>query len=161
MKGYTENRVVVMCDYDHVFDLSNRIDLWPKLFTEYSDAEILEQTETDIRFRLTTFPEGERPSRSWVSTRHLDKENGIATAERIEPKFPFKYMNIRWEYEKLPGDIGVIMTWIQEFDVADDCKFNVAQMEQFLNRNTHKQIKCVKKVIEAWVEIPEEETVVV
>lgn len=150
MPGYTENRIVIYRDYDHVFDLTNRIDLWPKLFTEYKDAVVLEQSDNEITFQLTTFAEGQKPSRTWKSKRILNKKDGVATAERIDPLFPFAYMNIRWEYEKLPSDTAVIMTWIQEFDVHPDCQFSDVQMESFLNRGTHKQMKAVKQAVEAW-----------
>lgn len=150
MAGYTENRIVVFRDFDHVFDLSNRIDLWPKLFSEYKDAKVLEQHGNVIKFQLTTYPEGEKPSRTWVSERVIDKVNRVALAERLEPKFPFEYMKIRWEYEPLPNNIGVIMTWIQEFNVHKDCKFSNELMESFLNKATYKQIKLVKKNIEEW-----------
>lgn len=150
MKGYTENRVVVFRDYDHVFDLTNDIEQWPNLFTEYKDAKVLSREGDEITFQLTTFADGQKPSRTWVSKRRLDKDNKLAIAHRIDPLFPFSYMNIRWEYEILPSDTGVIMTWIQEFDVADDCKFTLAEMESFLNRNTHKQMQAVKSAVERW-----------
>jgi aromatase len=150
MAGYTENRILIYRDFDHVFDLSNRIDLWPKLFTEYKEAEILEREDNTLTFRLTTFEEGERPSRTWVSKRLINKKEGFATAERIDPLFPFLYMKIRWEYEKLLSDKAVVMTWIQEFDVHPECKFTDVQMESFLNHNTYKQMRCVKEAIEGW-----------
>lgn len=150
MPGYTENRIVIFGDYEQIFELTNKIEVWPKLFTEYKDAQVISQKDNEIKFRLTTFAEGQRPERSWVSRRKLFKSEGYAEAERLDPLFPFKYMKIRWEYERLPNNIGVIMTWIQEFDVADDCKFSVTEMESFLNHNTHKQIKSVKNNVEGW-----------
>lgn len=150
MPGYTENRVIIHRDYDHTFDLTNRIDLWPQLFTEYKEAEILEQRPDYVKFRLTTFPEQGRPSRSWISERFLDKENFQATASRLDPIFPFTYMHIRWEYETMPSDKAVVMTWIQEFDVHPDCQFSVEQMENFLNKNTYKQLRAVKQNVERW-----------
>lgn len=150
MPGYTENRILIHRDFDHVFDLTNNIELWPKLFTEYKDAKVLEKNDNEIVFQLTTFPEGERPSRTWKSKRYLNKANGIATAKRIEPLFPFAYMDIRWEYEKLADNKAVVMTWIQEFDVHPECQFSVTQMESFLNHNTYKQIRAVKKAVEEW-----------
>lgn len=150
MDGYTENRVVIMRDLDHVFKLTNRIDLWPQLFTEYKEALVLEQDGNEIKFRLTTFSDGLKPERIWISKRYIDRENLVAHAERLDPKFPFEYMKIRWDYEQLPGNIGVVMTWIQNFNVDPNCKFNNVQMESFLNRATHDQIKAVKKNVESW-----------
>jgi aromatase len=150
MTGYTENRIVVLRDFDHVFDLTNNIELWPQLFTEYKTAKILEKNADSIKFELTTHPEGDRPSRTWTSIRYINKQNRTAHAQRLDPTFPFAYMKIRWEYEKLPSDQAVIMTWMQEFDVHPDCQFTVQQMEAFLNRNTHKQLRAVKENVEKW-----------
>jgi len=150
MTGYTENRIIIHRDFDHVYDLTNQIDKWPQLFTEYQSSEIIEQKDNEILFRLTTFASEDRPARTWVSKRILDKKNCIATAERLDPLFPFARMNIRWEYEKLPSDKSVVMTWIQDFDVHPDCQFSVVQMESFLNKNTHAQLRAVKKAVEAW-----------
>ncbi|PRZ12690.1 polyketide cyclase/dehydrase/lipid transport protein [Laceyella sediminis] len=94
-----ENSIIVERDFDTTFDLTNDIELWTKLFTEYKEAKVLEKNGNEVLFQLTTYPEGERPSRTWVSRRIIDKENKQATAERLDPKFPFKYMNIRWSYE--------------------------------------------------------------
>lgn len=150
MKGYTENNIVILRDFDHVFDLTNRVDLWPELFTEYQSAKIIENEGDYLKFELTTFPEGERPSRTWVSERRIDKKNKCATAKRLDPTFPFSDMNIRWHYETLSSDKAVIMTWIQEFDVHPDCKFSLEQMECFLNRNTRQQMRSVKNKVELW-----------
>jgi aromatase len=150
MSGYTENQIVIFKDADHVFELTNRIDLWPKLFTEYQSAEILSQDDNVITFRLTTFPEGERPSRTWTSVRTILREENKAIAKRLEPAFPFEYMNIKWLYEPLPSNDGVIMTWIQEFNVHSECPFTNEQMESFLNANTRKQMVSVKKNVENW-----------
>ena len=150
MSGYTENRILIRRDYEFVFDITNRIELWPQLFTEYKEAEVLERTESEVRFRLTTFPESERPSRTWVSKRTMDKASGVALAERVESAAPFEYMKIRWEYERLPAEGAVLMTWIQDFAVAAGVPWSTEQMESFLNRNTRAQMRSVKARVEAW-----------
>jgi aromatase len=148
--GYTENNIVVLRDYDTVVDLTNQIELWPRLFTEYAAAEVLERDGDVVVFRLTTHPEENRPSRTWTSRRRLDRAAGEAIAERLPPCFPFSSMKIRWTYERLPQGVGVVMTWIQEFEVDPKCPWNTEQMESFLNRNTRVQMKSVKKAVESW-----------
>ena len=101
MPGYTENSIVILRDFDTVFDLTNEIELWPQLFTEYEKAEVLERKGNEVLFSLTTFPEGERPSRTWVSRRIIDKPGRQATAQRVESAFPFKEMKIHWTYEEI------------------------------------------------------------
>lgn len=150
MPGYTENTIVILRDFDTVFDLTNTIELWPQLFTEYEKAEVLERNGNEVLFSLTTYPEGERPSRTWVSRRIIDKPGKQATAERVEKAFPFKDMKIHWTYEELPQGVGVVMTWIQKFEVHDDCKWTTEQMESFLNGNTRTQMRAIKEKVEAW-----------
>ena len=150
MPGYTENSIVILRDFDTVFDLTNTIELWTELFTEYSKSEVLERNGNEVIFSLTTFPEGDRPSRTWTSRRIIDKPGRQATAERIEKAFPFKDMKIHWTYEELPKNVGVVMKWMQTFEVHDDCKWTHEQMESFLNRNTRTQMKAIKEKVEDW-----------
>lgn len=150
MSGYTENKILILKDFDYVFDLTNQIEAWPKLFTEYQSSEVLEKTDDEILFRLTTFASEDRPSRTWISKRWPKKQEGIVTAQRLSPTFPFAHMNIRWEYERLPSDQSVLMTWVQEFEVHPECKFSTTEMESFLNRNTREQMRAVKKAVENW-----------
>jgi aromatase len=146
--GYTENSIVILRDFDTVFDLTNTIELWPQLFTEYKKAEVLDRNGNEVLFRLTTFPEGDRPALSWVSRRRIDKEKRQAVAERLEPTFPFQFMHILWTYEPLPKDVGVIMTWIQEFEPHPEVSKTAEEMESFLNRNTRTQMREIKGKIE-------------
>ena len=143
-----ENSIVLLRDFDTVFELTNSIELWPRLFSEYEKAEVLERTGNEVLFRLTTFAEGDRPARTWTSRRLIDKPNKQATAERLEPTFPFKYMHICWTYEELPQSAGTSMTWVQEFEVHHQCPWTDEQMESFLNHNTRVQMQEVKQKIE-------------
>lgn len=157
--GYTENKILIHRDFDHVFDLTNKIELWPQLFTEYRTAEIISREGNEIIFKLETFPEHDRPARSWVSKRTILKDEALALAERIDSTFPFKKMLIRWEYEKLPSDAAVLMTWIQEFSIHPDCHFSIEQMESFLNKNTRAQMKAVKHAVENWEPLNEPDSI--
>ena len=149
MPGYTEISIVVLRDFDTVFDLTNTIELWPQLFTEYEKAEVLERKGNEVLFRLTTYPENGQPSSSWVSRRLIDKPGRQATAERVEKAFPFEEMKIYWTYEELPQGVGVIMTWIQKFKPAEGA-WPSEKIESFLNRNTRTQMRAIKEKVEAW-----------
>lgn len=146
--AYTENTIVILRDFDTVFDLTNTIELWPQLFTEYASAEVLEHDGDTILFRLTTYPEEQRPAFSWVSRRQIDKAHGLATAERLDPTFPFAYMHIRWLYEALPLNVGVVMTWIQEFEPHPNVPRTGPEMEAYINNNTRAQMREIKRKIE-------------
>ena len=98
------------------------------------------------------FPEEDKPAKSWVSKRWIDPVAKSARAERIDPLYPFAYMKIQWTYERLPQDIGTVMTWIQQFKVAPKCPWSQAEMESYLNCNTRIQMKAVKQAIEKMAE---------
>jgi aromatase len=148
MSGYTENSIVILRNIVEVFDLTNQIEKWPSLFTEYKSTEIIERKDDYIKFKLTMKPDDKGNEKSWVSERTIDRENFVATANRLDPLFPFTKMKILWKYEELPKQVGVIMTWIQEFDVDPGFKFDVYNMESFLNRSTRIQMKAVRDAVE-------------
>lgn len=148
MKGRTENSIVVYGDSNQIFDLTNRIELWPELFTEYERVEVLEQEENFVKFRLTMFPEKDGTIKSWVSERRVDKSKWEARAQRLDPLYPFAKMDIHWTYELLPHGLGVIMTWVQEFEPHEKFPFDVYRMESHLNLSTRIQMKVVKKAVE-------------
>jgi aromatase len=149
LTGYTQNSIVILKDFDTVFDLTNDIELWPQLFTEYEKAEVLDRNGNDITFSLTTFPEGDRPSRTWVSHRVIDKPGKQAMAERVKQSFPFKEMKIYWSYEQLPQNVGTVMTWVQKFEPTEECEWSSEKLEAFLNRNTRVQMQSIKEKIES------------
>lgn len=145
--GYTKNSIVINRDFNTVFDITNDIENWTELFTEYKESKILKRNGNEILFQLTTFSEGERPSRTWSSRRIIDKENKQIRAERLEPKFPFQYMHITWTYQSLsPNEVE--MTWVQEFQSDPECPLNDKQMEEFINKNTRIQMKSIKEKLE-------------
>jgi aromatase len=148
MKGRTENSVVVYGDAERIFELTNRIELWPELFTEYESTEVLEREGHYLKFRLTMFPEEDGKVKSWVSERTVDTSKREARAKRLEPMYPFASMDIHWTYEPLPQGLGVIMTWIQEFEPHENFPFDVYRMESHLNHNTRIQLKAVKQAVE-------------
>ena len=144
--GYTKNTIVINKDFDTVFDITNRINDWKDLFTEYKESIVLSQEENTLKFRLTTHPDKDGHFHSWISKRIIDKENKICTAERLEPKYPFEEMNIRWEYREVTN--GTEMTWIQKFKVAEKCPWNEKQFEDYLNKNTKVQMASIREKIE-------------
>jgi len=148
--GYTKNSIVIAAPIDKVFDLTNDIERWPELFTEYQAAKVVSREGNKIVFELTTHPEGEQPSRTWRSSRVIDRENWCVTAEREDPKFPFEYMHITWLYESVPG--GTQMTWIQNFKMHPMTGWTEEQGEQSINANTPVQMAAIKQKIEGGFE---------
>ncbi len=145
--GHTENSITINAPIERVFDITNDIARWPHFFTEYQSAEVLSRDGNRITFRLTTFASDDRPSLSWRSCRLVDKANWRATAEREEPKMPFRYMHITWLYAEVPG--GTKMTWVQDFQMDPASGYTDEQFEGFINKNTKVQMVSFKEKIEA------------
>lgn len=144
--GHTNNYIVINEEINKVFDITNDIDNWKNLFSEYEESKVLKKEDNKLTFQLTLKPEGDRPARTWISQRILDKANYRCEAERIEPKYPFEYMKIFWEYNTLPE--GTKMTWVQDFKVHEDCPWDDKKMEDHLNKNTKIQMQIIKERIE-------------
>jgi aromatase len=144
MRGYVENSIVILGDAESIFKLTNNIERWPDLFSEYKKVKIIENRGNEILFELETVN-----GKKWQSKRTVDCVSMSAKAERVNLKTPFVDMQIRWEYEKLPKNIGVIMTWIQEFIVEPNCGHDTYDMESYLNKSSQKQMKVVKHNVES------------
>lgn len=115
--------ILVEAPVSTVFDISNRIELWPKMVPEYVAAEILGREGRKIWFRLT-----DDAGRSWVSWRMLYPPY-LIYAERHEPKAPFEFNQITWAYHALPGD-QTLMTWDMCFELATDRRDDSDQVRQ-------------------------------
>src|SRR5687768_2096938 len=112
MTGHTQNEITIAAPVDLVWDMTNDVANWPRLFSEYATAEILSEEGNRVTFRLTMPPDENGKVWSWVSERETDRETLSVEARRVETG-PFAYMNILWEYEKVPT--GTRMTWTQDF----------------------------------------------
>ncbi|MFD7905507.1 SRPBCC family protein [Kitasatospora sp. NPDC059722] len=144
--GHTESSTVVAAPFDLVWEMTNDVAGWPRLFTEYADAEILEQRGDTVRFRLTMHPDEAGVARTWVSERTSDLSTRSVRAHRVETG-PFEYMKIFWEYRETPD--GVHMRWVQDFHVRDELPFGDKEMAEHLTANTVVQMRAVKERIEA------------
>ena len=140
--GHTVNSIIINASYEKVFDTSNNIARWTELFGgEYVKADVLSHIGNRIEFRLTN-----NEGQSWTSFRLLYKEHKFAYAQKNEPTFPFKYMKIIWLYTEVAG--GILMTWIQDFEVAQGAKFTDEQVINGVNEHSQHNLKIFKAVIE-------------
>ena len=145
MSGHTENEIVIDAPMALVWDVTNDVEGWPGLFTEYARADILERNGTTVRFRLTMHPDDEGRVWSWVSERTTDEPTRTVRARRVETG-PFEFMNIFWAYE--PVDGGIRMRWVQDFHMRDDAPVDDAQMTDRINHNSKIQMGIIKRDIE-------------
>jgi len=146
MSGQTDNAIVIAAPMDLVWSMTNDVANWPRLFSEYESAEILERDGDTLTFRLTLRPDENGQRWSWVSRRSADPVARSVRAYRVDTG-PFSYMNIRWEYAKA-GD-GVRIRWIQDFEMKPGAPLDDAGMTDRLNRNTIEQMRLIKEKIEA------------
>ena len=154
--GHTDNSILIDADIDHVWAMTNDLASWPDLFTEYRSVEILEQTDTWFRFRLTMHPDESGRTWSWVSERTLDPAKREVRARRVEPG-PFEFMDIRWTYA--PEGSGTRMRWVQDFRMRPEAPLDTEAMTRRINDNTKVQMARIRDAVEATAgRAPEEGT---
>lgn len=143
--GHTDNSITINAPFDLVWEMTNDVPSWPRLFSEYAEAEILHRDGDTVRFRLTMHPDEEGRIWSWVSERTAIKANAEVNAHRVETG-PFEFMKIRWSYAELPD--GVRMRWIQDFAMRPDAPVDTPGMTEHINRNSAVQMRRIKMLVE-------------
>ena len=145
MAGHTDNSVVINAPLDLVWALTNDLDRWPELFTEYARVETLDDRGTAIRFRLTTHPDDQGRVWSWVSEREPDVATNTVRARRVDTGV-FKYMSLFWEYRPAPE--GVCLRWVQDFEMKSGSFTDDVGMAARLNEMTRRQLDHIKERVE-------------
>lgn len=145
MPGHTDNEILIEAPVDLVWDITNDLENWPRLFSEYAAVEVLKREGESTTFRLTMHPDQNGTVWSWVSERRTDRPGLAVQAKRIEPG-PFEFMDIRWEYGEVPG--GTRMRWIQDFAMKADAPVDDAAMTDHINRNSRIQMELIKDKVE-------------
>lgn len=145
MAGHTDRSIVIAAPMDLVWDMTNDVESWPELFTEYAKVEVLKRDGDTVTFRLTMHPDEDGNQWSWVSQRTVDPITRTVRAHRVETGW-FKYMHLFWEFEELPE--GVRMRWVQDFEVKDGAPVTDEEMRDRINRNSATQMAHIKRVIE-------------
>ena len=145
MAGHTESSIVINAPMELVWEMTNDVESWPTLFSEYSEATILERQGDTVRFRLSMHPDENGKVWSWVSERTPDPKTRTVKAHRVETG-PFEYMNIAWSYE--PAEGGVRMRWVQDFHMRPQAPVNDEQMTDRINSNSKVQMALIKEKVE-------------
>jgi aromatase len=143
--GHTDNSVLINADLDLVWRLTNDIERWPDLFTEYASVEVLAHDGDTVRFRLTMHPDADGRVWSWVSERTANRAQRRVVARRVEPG-AFQYMHIEWTYE--PEGAGTRMRWVQDFAMRPDAPIDDAGMTARINTNTKIQMEVIQRKVE-------------
>ena len=66
MAAHTDNSVTIDAPIEFVWERMMDIESWPSLFSEYANAEVIEQEGDTVRFRLTTHPDPEYDGQVWT-----------------------------------------------------------------------------------------------
>jgi len=149
--GHTDNSITINAPLDLVWDMTNDVESWPDLFSEYASAEILHRTGDTVRFRLTMHPDENGAVWSWVSERTADRASRTVSAHRVETG-PFAYMRIRWTYDETPD--GTRMRWIQDFRMKPGAPVDTAGMTDRINTNSVVQMTRIRDLVEKAVAAP-------
>ena len=146
MSAHTDNSIVIEAPVDVVWEEANRLEQWPVLFAgEYERVEVLGTEADRVTFRITTKPQENGQSYSWVSERVLDREHHRVVARRLETG-PFLYMHIYHEFEECPE--GTRVRWVQDFEMRPQAPFTDSQMASRINAGSEGNLRRHKQVIE-------------
>ncbi|MEK0099992.1 SRPBCC family protein [Streptomyces sp. NPDC056002] len=145
MSAHTENSVTIDAPLDLVWDITNDIENWPQLFSEYASLEVLSREGDTTTFRLTMHPDDNGKVWSWVSERTVDRAKRTVRARRVETG-PFAHMDIRWDYTETPE--GTRMDWVQDFAMKPEAPVDDAWMTDNINRNSVTQMGLIRDRIE-------------
>ena len=145
MAGHTQNEITIAAPLELVWDITNDVANWPRLFSEYASAEILSREGNKVTFRLTMHPDDNGKVWSWVSEREPDRDTLTVRARRVETG-PFAYMNIVWQYEKVRE--GTRMQWTQDFAMKPEAPVDDDWMTDNINRNSKVQMALIRDRIE-------------
>lgn len=145
MTGYTDNSIIIHAPMELVWRMTNDLESWPGLFSEYSSLEVLSREGQTVRFRLTMHPDENGKQWSWVSERTLDPETRTVRAQRVEPG-PFEFMRIHWSYREVEG--GVEMRWVQHFKMRPDAPVDDEAMTRRINNNSVVQMARIQRLVE-------------
>jgi aromatase len=145
MSGHTDNSIWIAADIDTTWTVTNDLESWPNLFTEYAKVEILERRDATVKFRLTMHPDENGVAWSWVSERTLDPVHHHVRAYRVETG-PFEYMHIEWTYAT--EGTGTRMRWVQDFAMRPGAPVNDEQMTNRINTNTRREMAVIREKVE-------------
>jgi aromatase len=146
MAGHTEASILIDAPFQLVWDMTNDVDNWTELYTEYAESKVIERDGNKVKFRLALHPDENGKVWSWVSQRIFDVEKREVHAERVETG-PFEYMHIYWKYTEEAG--GIRMTWKQDFHMKPAAPVDDEGMTNRITTNTPVQMQVIKEKVEA------------
>lgn len=145
-RATTDVEVHIDAPLDLTWKLTNDLQSWPDLFSEYAAVDILQTDGPTTTFRLTTRPDESGQQWSWVAQRTTDRDQQSVTARRLEPGW-FEYMHLRWDYTEV--DAGTLLRWRQWFRMRLDSPVDQDTMTTNITCGSHVQQNRIKTIVEA------------
>lgn len=146
MSGHTDNSILIAAPMDLVWRMTNDVEAWPRLFSEYSTTEVVERRGDSVRFKIALHPDENGTVWSWMSERTADPRSRTVRSHRVETGV-FKYMSLFWEYVQEDG--GVRLRFVQDFEMKPGAPLDDAGMTERLNRNTAVQLRLIRDKVQA------------
>lgn len=146
MPGHTDNTILIEAPLELTWEVTNDLENWPQLFSEYASVEVLKREGDKVTFRLTMHPDENGQVWSWVSERETDRSTHSVRARRVETG-PFEFMDIAWHYEETAD--GTSMRWVQDFAMKPTAPVDDAKMTDHINRNSKVQMELIRDKVEA------------
>ncbi len=146
LSSHTDNAIMIDAPMELVWEVTNDVESWPRLFSEYASVEVLERRGHTVQFRLAMHPDDNGTVWSWVSERTSDPVSHTVRSQRVETG-AFKYMFLFWEYVQC--DDGVQLRFVQDFEMKPGAPLDDAGMTERLNTNTAIQLNLIKGKVEA------------
>jgi aromatase len=146
MACHTDNSILIDAPREFVFGLTNDLQVWTRMFTEYERVEVVKPGDPCFEFRLTTRADDDGEVHTWLSERCVHREQFRTESHRIEPLVPFASMKIVWTYET-DGD-GTVLRFVQDFTIAAGLPYSDEQGEDFINANTRPELESIKAFVE-------------
>jgi len=142
----TENHIEIAAPIGYVWAATLDVRGWPDLFPEYASVEVLDENGSSVKFRLTTHPDENGNSWSWVSRRRWNGKTWTARAWRLETGH-CEFMRLHWTFESLEAD-RTRMNWVQEFRMKPTAPLDDEAMAARINTNSAVQMRTIARHIE-------------
>lgn len=134
--------VVVAAPLDATFEVSNRLEHWPRMMKEYERVEIFREEGAKRWFRLS-----HENGTSWISWRLVHRDGLFALAERCDPRAPFAFMQHLWTYQSRERGTTE-MTWTMTFELPA----SVRDREETVARHLAESTRANQARMAAYIE---------
>lgn len=138
--------ITIAGDLDAVFERTNTINHWKEYFHDYTESVELSR-ERHGRFTMLTFRLTDNHRGTWESWRILDHHAHTAIAQRGEPEYPYRYMHLKWGYERVED--GVRLTVLHDFEMDPAAPYTNEQALESMEKHLSANLANIKRCVEA------------